>query len=249
MACAGTLSASIGINLFIHIRFQMIPGISSANKKATTATLISMSVFCLSLTAFRCYWSGNVTYLFLVWNLFLAFVPWSLSSILVHRYHNKSRSFSPAPWLILGSWLLFFPNAPYILTDLLHLTQRNRVPFWFDLSLLLSYALTGLMSGLISLLNVDAWLRGRLPSGFVSFLIVAVLFLSGFGIYLGRYQRWNSWDLASNPMALLYDIADRFLNPVSHPRTWAVTLLMGILLNFMFWCIRSLQMEPVVSRK
>ena len=227
----------------------MISRLPVSYKTATTATLISMSIFCLSLTAFRCYWSGNITYLFLVWNLFLAFTPWCLSNILVHRFQSRSSSFSLFPWVILGFWLLFFPNAPYILTDLFHLTKRIRVPFWFDLSLLLSYALTGLMFGLISLLHVDAWLRGRQPSWMVSFLIVGVLFLSGFGIYLGRYQRWNSWDLASNPMALLYDIADRFLNPFSHPQTWAVTLLMGILLNFMYWCIRSLQMEPVVSRK
>lgn len=216
---------------------------------ATTSALVAMSFFCLLLTAFRCYWSGNLTYVFLVWNLFLAFIPWCLSSILVYRFQSRSQSFSLFSLMILGFWLLFFPNAPYILTDLFHLTPRVHVPFWFDLSLLLSYALTGLMIGLISLLHVDSWLRGRMPSGLVSFLTVAVLFLSGFGIYLGRYQRWNSWDLASNPLALLYDIADRFLNPLSHPRTWAVTLLMGILLNFMFWCIRSLQIEPVVNRK
>ena len=141
-------------------------------------------------------------------------------------------------FLLLSTWLLFFPNSPYILTDLFHLRERNSVPLWFDLILILSFAWTGLTFGFISLLDIEAMLKKYLNSKAVSFIIVAMLFLGSFGVYIGRYLRWNSWDIVNNPFALAADIGERFTDPFSHPRTWGLTILMGVLLNMMYWTFK-----------
>jgi uncharacterized membrane protein len=64
---------------------------------------------------------------------------------------------------------------------------------------------------------------------------VILLFLGSFGVYLGRYLRWNSWDIITEPFRLFYDIADRIINPFEHPRTWGMTLFMGLFLTIIYW--------------
>jgi len=142
---------------------------------------------------------------------------------------------------VLGSWILFFPNAPYILTDLFHLRVNTKVPIWYDLVLILSFAWTGLLYGLISLFDIERILGVFIHKKIVTIISVFLLFVSGFGIYIGRFLRWNSWDILQAPGALLNDVADRFLNPASHPRTWAVTILMGVFLNMIYWSMRLLK--------
>jgi uncharacterized membrane protein len=75
----------------------------------------------------------------------------------------------------------------------------------------------------------------------VAGLIVLLLFVSGFGIYLGRFLRWNSWDIIQAPFGLLFDVGDRIVNPLAHSRTWGVTISMGILLNMMYWTIKLIK--------
>ena len=161
--------------------------------------LILATAFCVSLVAIRCYSTGQATFLFLVWNLFLAWIPLLISSGLTTL--RKGAIF----WLV--PWLLFLPNAPYILTDLLHLRPRSFSPYWFDLLILTSSAVTGLMLGLASLMQVDKLLRSHFPNWFSRLSVLAICLLTGFGIYLGRFQRWNSWDLISRPFDLLRDSA------------------------------------------
>ena len=138
-------------------------------------------------------------------------------------------------WSVVGVWLLFFPNAPYILTDLFHLHQRAGVPVWFDLILILSYAWTGLWAGMISLRTIQEELIQKTFKKGSFLVIITLLFITGFGIYLGRFLRFNSWDLIQEPGTLVKSIAERFIHPFQHPRTWGVTLGMGALLNFMYW--------------
>lgn len=71
-------------------------------------------------------------------------------------------------------------------------------------------------------------------------ILVTLLFISSFGVYLGRFLRWNTWDIISNPIDLLADIADRFIHPLSHGRTWGITLLMGTLLSFIYFSVSVL---------
>lgn len=177
-----------------------------------------MCFVCFLLSVFRCFYSGSNVFLFLNWNLFLAFIPWACSSIIILYPRLQEKKLIAIALLCI--WLLFFPNAPYILTDLFHLKLQLNMPVWFDLALIISYAWTGLLLGFMSLADIEGLLKRFLAPKQTIFFSTLLLFLGSFGIYLGRYLRWNSWDIINEPLKLLYDIGDRFINPFNHPRTW-----------------------------
>jgi uncharacterized membrane protein len=194
-----------------------------------------MTIFCFSLSAFRYYISDTKVFLFLNWNLFLAWIPLLLSSFIL-AFNIKSKI---SLIFIIIVWILFFPNSPYILTDLFHLKARNTIPIWYDLIVILSYAWTGLICGFISLNDIEQRLSDYYGKrNFINGLIVFFLFMSSFGVYLGRFLRWNSWDVLNNPFGLFSDIVVRFIYPLEYTKTWGVTLLMGIMLNFMYFTFK-----------
>lgn len=202
--------------------------------------LLGLSCFlCFALSVFRLIYSDTIHFAFLNWNLFLAFLPWLFSTILIgfpSIHKNK---------MLVGGvmcvWLLFFPNAPYILTDLLHLRLNTTMPAWFDLLLILSYAWTGLMFGLLGLFKIEAVLEKSFKSITVRFIALGMLFAGSFGIYLGRFLRWNSWDVIGRPRGLYEDISDRMLNPLEHPRAWGMTIVMFLFLNIVYWSLKHFE--------
>lgn len=196
--------------------------------------LLLMSIFSFTLFIFRYYISDTKVFLFLNWNLFLAIIPFLVSTF-ISKFQVKSKSALVA---LIVIWILFFPNSPYILTDLFHLRARNIVPIWYDLIVILSYAWTGLMFGFVSLLQIEKLLSEFLNKKFIVLLSILFLFISSFGVYLGRFLRWNSWDILSDPFGLFKDISYRIIYPSENPRTWGLTILMGILLNLMYFSIK-----------
>jgi uncharacterized membrane protein len=175
-------------------------------------------------------WSRGMTYAFLLWNLFLAWVPY-LAALRFERAWRRGR-----PRVFLGLWfclwLAFLPNAPYIITDLKHLRPLEPIPYWFDAALLFSAACTGLLLGLLSLYEVHRVFLRWFSAGFAWSLVVMTVGLSGFGVWLGRFQRWNSWDVVTRPDALFSDI----LRSLSQPQTLlhiagVTVLLSGIMLT------------------
>lgn len=199
-----------------------------------TLLLISMTLFCLSLSVFRYYVSETKVFFFLNWNLFLAWIPLSLSTFLVVFTIRSKISLS----LIIVVWILFFPNSPYILTDLFHLKVRSTIPIWYDLIVILSYAWTGLVCGFISLSDIEKRLSEYCEGTVINGIVISFLFMSSFGVYLGRFLRWNSWDVLNNPFGLFNDIVVRFIYPLEYTKTWGVTILMGVLLNFMYFTFK-----------
>ncbi|TSJ42406.1 DUF1361 domain-containing protein [Fluviicola chungangensis] len=198
-----------------------------------------LSLFCFALSLFRVEFSGTKHFLFLNWNLFLAFIPWFLTMLLSMSPNlQKSRL---AVFGMLGIWLLFFPNASYILTDLFHLSHHSSMPIWFDLVLILSFAWTGLLYGFLSLWNLEELMEQFLSKKVITTLSVFLLFVSGFGIYIGRYLRWNSWDILHQPVRLMGDVGDRIINPFDHTRTWGVTIFMGLFLTMIYFTFRFLK--------
>ncbi|HCM32626.1 DUF1361 domain-containing protein [Chryseobacterium sp.] len=196
--------------------------------------LILMTLFCLSLSIFRYYISDTKVFFFLNWNLFLAWIPLLLSSIILAFNINGKLSLA----FIIIVWILFFPNSPYILTDLFHLKARNTIPIWYDLIVILSYAWTGLICGFISLSDIEKLLSRYTKDRTINGIVIVFLFMSSFGVYLGRFLRWNSWDVLNNPFGLFNDIVIRFIYPLEYTKTWGVTLLMGIMLNFMYFTFK-----------
>jgi uncharacterized membrane protein len=173
----------------------------------------------VAMVAVRVYFSGTLSYTFLVWNLFLAVIPFVISSLLT-RFRPPAVIFYP----LTALWLLFFPNAPYVLTDLIHLHPVT-VPLWYDLLMLLSFAWTSLMFGFVSLADMQSLIRQKFNAATGWLFACVALALGSFGIYLGRFLRWNSWDILTEPRQLAWDILERVLNPLSHVGTYGFTLL------------------------
>ena len=179
-------------------------------------------------------WRGQ--HLFLVWNLFLAWVP----LLLALRLESLHRREQLVGWHAGGTavaWLLFFPNAPYILTDLIHLKPIVKTLWWTDLILILLFALIGLVLGFLSLHRLHQVVAARRGWAAGWMFVVAVTFLSGFGVYLGRFERWNSWDVITNPFALMADS----INWLQF-RSAKFTLLFGLLLTTAYALLYSLTM-------
>lgn len=195
-------------------------------------TMLFSSALSILLLYLRLQWSGSIHYAFLVWNLFLAWIPFLWATVLAQAKKEGRRAYQLL--VLFGAWLLFFPNSPYIITDLFHLQQNKGVPLWFDLVLILSFAWNGLLLGLVSLLEVQQVLRAYLPAKAVQVFVSGLMILCSFGIYLGRYPRWNSWDLISNPIALSSDIGSLLLHPFRNIRMVGVTFFFSVFLILVY---------------
>lgn len=200
--------------------------------------IIFPALISIGLLAVRIIFSGLPLFIFFVWNLFLALIPFYLSIKIISTSEKKTTN--GVNWLLIFIWLLFLPNAPYMITDLIHLKNRTGVPLWYDTLLILSFCWNGLIIGFLSIYNVHEVLKQR-KGKFKSWVfILAVFLLCGFGIYLGRYLRWNSWDILFNPLNLLSDIVNRVIHPFSHIKTWSITFSYSIFLMAGYLTIRSL---------
>jgi uncharacterized membrane protein len=217
----------------------MLKRLKDSNRLYETVFLVLSSLFCLFISVFRWVYTRDQLFFFLNWNLFLAFLPWALTSVsvLFPKIRNSKIKIS----LLLVSWLIFFPNAPYILTDLIHLRISSRMPVWYDLLLILSFAWTGLLFGFLSLWDIEQILGKFLKPLYTTVISTVLLFVGAFGIYVGRYLRWNSWDIIAEPVGLFYDIGDRFFNPFKYPGSWGMTLFMGLFLNMVYWSFRLIR--------
>lgn len=188
------------------------------------------------LIAVRIFYTGSKLYLFLVWNIFLAWIPFIISSLFI-KMDDKPK------WkavLLFCCWLAFFPNALYIVTDLIHIDLESPVPKWFDALLLFSAAVLGLILAFISLYRVEKFLSKMVSKKFQTPLIILILFLGSFGVYLGRFLRWNSWDIISNPFNLLLAIGNRIVFPFDHLRTWSVTVVFTVFFYLLYVTIKKL---------
>src|SRR5215212_3141333 len=118
--------------------------------------LLAASVLCVGLLELRIRETGDGFYRFLVWNLFLAWIPLVLAAV---AYARSRRGLGSLTAALLVAWLMFFPNAPYLLTDFIHLAQ-GPAPLWYDALMLSAFAWTGLLLGFASLYLVQMILRG-----------------------------------------------------------------------------------------
>ncbi len=177
-------------------------------------------------------WRGQ--HLFLVWNLFLAWIP-LLLALRIESMHEREALRGWRFWGLAAAWLLFFPNAPYIFTDLIHLKPLAKPRWWTDMILILLFAITGLVLAFLALHRMHRVVAARRGWVLGWMFVVAVAFLSGFGVYLGRFERWNSWDVISNPFGLMADS----LNAL-HLRSAKFTILFGLFLATAYTLLYSL---------
>ncbi|MEE9348524.1 MAG: DUF1361 domain-containing protein [Flavobacteriaceae bacterium] len=206
-------------------------------------SLALLCLYAISLVVFRVFYTQSDFYLFLIWNLFLAIIPFGITSFLTQV---KSKLLN---YLLFPIWLVFLPNAPYIITDLFHLQQGTSMPIWFDLLLILSFSISGMLLFFMSLNYMFVLIKNQLSKKTAWFISISILFLSAFGIYLGRYLRWNSWDLIHQPSVLFNDVLMRIIHPTQHPKTWGITLGFGFLFCIGFIIFRVFTVNQFISKK
>jgi len=207
------------------------------------------SALCLGLELVREHRYGAFDFRFLVWNLILAWIPLLLALFVYDRYRRGTALIALTPALLL--WLLFLPNAPYIVTDFVHLSATTPAPLWLDGVELSAFAWTGMLLGFVSLYLVHAVARrrfGAMPS-WVG--VVGVLALVSVGVYLGRVKRWNSWDLLTQPGARLAQLHAHLGDPAALTRAAAITLAVTCLLSaayLVFYVLMGVRLETSAAR-
>jgi uncharacterized membrane protein len=183
--------------------------------------LCGSSLLSIGLFRVRTILSGSEDYTFLVWNFFLAWIPLGMAYAASSFAKKRRYLFITMPLAVIP-WLLFFPNSPYILTDLQHLSHlRPNIPVWFDMLLINWFAWTGILLGVFSLFLMQDIVRrafGRI-AGWM--FVISVGLLSGLGIYIGRFLRWNSWDLIFHPFERLSD----FMYLATHPSLQSIVFI------------------------
>jgi uncharacterized membrane protein len=201
-----------------------------------TDKLLKLFFFCIALVIVRIIMTEQLSYVFLTWNLFLAFIPY----LLIKKFkHEQSK---PIQLIIIGATILFLPNAPYILTDLFHLRERIAAPMWFDLILILSFAFLGMVFFVLCVNQLLLIFNRMFGDGLISTILKFLIMLSSaYGIYLGRYLRFNSWDLVSDPINLARQMIYSVFSQNCYKETLSVTITFTIFLYLVFEIVASLK--------
>lgn len=190
--------------------------------------VILSSALSLCFVFFRMYVTDSIIYGFLIWNLFLAWIPLAISNFLIKtesKFNSKIYNFS-----LYAIWLLFFPNCPYMITDIIHIVDiATGMPRWYDLIMDVTFAFSGMLSGLVSMYQIHNFLNKKMTRKNAWLVILFSILLSSFGVYLGRYQRWNSWDLFSQPITLFKGIFAHMDNPLANSTGINITILFSLL--------------------
>jgi uncharacterized membrane protein len=218
----------------------------SNRRLATLLSLAGLSALVVAMVAVRVAYTGNAQYESLLWNLFLAWIPFALALHVYEGYRRRAASLSL--WAGGVLWLVFFPNAPYIVTDFKYLRTWSGVPIWYDAVLISAAAGCGLLLGFMSLYLMQGVVRRALGTVNAWFFALGAIALSSFGVYLGRFQRWNSWDVFTRPRILATDLWSGLENPLQHPQTIAVTVLFTAFLAATYLVFYSLAGESVRER-
>lgn len=166
--------------------------------------LFSLATLGLQVVRSRLY--GYRFYRPFLLNIVLAWIPIGLSVVAHILFLRNNYQITPAVWLILAVWFFFFPNAIYLITEVHHFRDESKVPLWFDTIALLSIVLNGVLLGSYSLMIIHFLLRTQLSGGQSWLVLVGYVLLANFGIFIGRYLRFNSWDVVRNPLGLLRSI-------------------------------------------
>lgn len=234
------------------MKLDRFPGPSSA-KGRTIVRLMALAALPLMLTVVRVAYTCSITHAHTIWNLFLAWIPLGLAGLA-----TRSRPTPVLARLACGlGWLLFLPNAPYLITDLVHLHRGGEIPLLYDVVLLFSAATCGLAVGLVSLRWMQVAVSARLGVWLGRTMSVTALGATGFGMYVGRYLRWNSWDVLLRPTSLARDLWLHVAHPVQHWQAWALALLFATLLLLAYGLLAALpdlgceeqQKAPADSRR
>jgi uncharacterized membrane protein len=184
-----------------------------------------MLVFNIVLIIIRIYITQSLFGVFLIWNLFLAVIPLAIAYAL-----SLVKAWQAIHYFYLSLWLLFLPNAPYLITDLIHLIPRQGIPYWYDTFMLFLSATNGLFIGIIAIKLVISAIKQHFALAPIVILEWIVCLLCGFGVYLGRYLRFNSWSMLTCPQGVLAKVWHCIIHPVLNSMAWYITMLFAAII-------------------
>ena len=200
---------------------------------------MAASIVSILLAKARIAYSNTNDYSILIWNLILAWIPFIAASIAYGFSWSRKLLYLVVPVCAL-IWLIFFPNAPYILTDFQHLsTNANNAPLWYDVLMLVWFAWTGLFLGVVSLYLMQEIVTRTFGRAMGWAFTILVTILSGFGIFLGRFYQWNSWDLLGDPLPIVHDVWSWLRHPFANLRVYGFTLLFTLFFLFVYLAIHA----------
>lgn len=206
--------------------------------KFRTLSLVTVALlFSIIALMVRIKLNKSFFYLFLVWNVFLAIIPYAITMYLSSKVSISKLKLGF--WLLV--WLAFLPNAPYIVTDLIHIRIGNNSLLWLDVLVVLSFALTGLLLFYLSISDMKRIMKSRFNSIPIEKITLFIIVLCGFGVYLGRFLRYNSWEILSIPKVLISDIFEIVLSPFQNSDAWLFTLSFGGFLMVGYWMFNNLK--------
>jgi uncharacterized membrane protein len=203
------------------------------------ALLAVASIVSVLLARARIAYSNTNDYSALIINLGLAWIPFLFASLAYVVSWSRKLLYLVVP-VCAFIWLVFFPNAPYILTDFQHLsTTAKNAPVWYDVLMLIWFSWTGLLLGLVSLHFMQEIVTrafGRI-TGWLFAILVTIL--SSIGIFLGRFYRWNSWDILGDPLPIAHDIWSWLRHPFANLRVYGFTLLFTLFFLFVYLALHA----------
>lgn len=179
------------------------------NRKITQI-LIVVSIIAVVFDLARLDLLGMTTPLYLIWNLFLAWIPYIVSLYFIKK-ETSIKIFIP----LFIFWILFFPNAPYLVTDVMHIVSSPMPFVWYDSLLFFFFGWIGLLLGMISLFHIHQYFKNHFNYLISEIIILAICLVSSFGVYLGRFERWNSWDFFFHPLNLIKDSLNISADPTN----------------------------------
>jgi uncharacterized membrane protein len=192
---------------------------------------------CIGLVGARVAYSDRADHLGLIWNLFLAWIPFILAYF-AHAFSWRRVSLYVIIPAIALLWLIFFPNAPYMLTDLQDLAREaGGAPLWYDVIIVVWCSWTGMLLGIISLYLMQDIIVRTVSRAAGWIFVFAISSLSSFGMYIGRFVRLNSWDILQDPAETAMEILGIVVDPSM--RLAAFTLLYTFFFLFVFLLLYS----------
>jgi uncharacterized membrane protein len=211
----------------MHRRRQFGP------RERITLSFLSLTTISVVLFFAGAVANHSLQFDYLIWNLFLAWVPLGLTVVLLRILRTHLWS-DWLPLILTLLWLLMLPNSFYMISDFLHVQDVVRNDLLYDIVMFTSFIFTGVLLGFTSLYVVHVELHKRVQARYANGCIAIIILLCSYAIYLGRDLRWNSWDVLTNPTGILFDVSDHLISPLQSGNMYTITVSFFILLGGLY---------------
>jgi len=193
-------------------------------------SVIILTIFAVVLNILRILIWGKLSFIYITWNIFLAFIPFIISSLILYFFkEGKIKKYLFVIGIFL--WIIFIPNAPYIITDFVHLGEIRSIPLLYDIVLLFTSSCVGLILGFNSFYHIEQIIYTKYNKNISNIIMGIIILMISFGVYLGRFLRFNSWDVFINHTSLIKNIWKNFSQSNGYIEVFFYT---GLLFFFLF---------------